>query len=60
MIVTSGYQINGTDIYENTGFSASHIMSIIQVLLDRYDIDRNDFVYSARDSKAAGKHRVGE
>jgi len=59
-IVTSGYQINGTDIYENTGFSASHIISIIQVLLDRYDIDRNDFVYSARNSKATGERSSSE
>lgn len=42
------YKIDGTDIYENSGFSASHIVSIIQALLDRYDIDHNDFVYSAR------------
>lgn len=42
------YKIDATDIYENSGFSASHIISIIQALLDRYDIDHNDFIYSAR------------
>lgn len=46
--VNGDYKIGGTDIYENSGFLASHIMSIIQALLDRYDIDHNDFIYSAR------------
>ena len=36
-----------------TGFSASHIMWIIQALLDKYDIDRSDFVYNARSNKKA-------
>ena len=47
-----GQKIHNTDIYESTGFSASHIMYIIQALLDRYDIDRSDFVYSARSTKS--------
>lgn len=27
------YKIPGTEIYENTGYSASHIMSIIRMML---------------------------
>ena len=46
--INGDYKISGTDIYENTGFSAFHILSIIQALLDRCDIDHSDFVYSAR------------
>jgi len=45
------YKIEGTEIYENTGFSASHIMYIVRELLDRYEIERSDFVYSARSNK---------
>jgi len=45
------YKLENTDIYESTGFSAAHIMYIIRALLDRYDIDRSDFVYSARSNK---------
>lgn len=49
---TGGNQkIRNTDIYESAGFSASHIMYIIQALLDKYDIDRSDFAYSARSNK---------
>ena len=43
--------VKGTDIYESVGFSSTHIMYIIQALLDKYDIDRSDFLYSARDNK---------
>lgn len=53
--VSGDYKINGTDIYESTGFSAAHIMYIVRELLDRYDIDRNDFVYSARSNKPEKK-----
>lgn len=49
------YKLENTDIYESTGFSAAHIMYIIRALLDRYDIDRSDFVYSARSNKPTGK-----
>lgn len=49
------YILEGTDIYESTGFSAAHIMYIIRELLDRYDIDRSDFVYSARSYKTGDK-----
>lgn len=45
-------KITGTDIYQSVGFSAAHIMYIIRALLDKYDIDRSDFVYSARSTKA--------
>lgn len=44
-------KIAGTDIYQSVGFSAAHIMYIIRALLDKYDIDRGDFVYSARSTK---------
>ena len=48
---TSGdNKIKGTDIYRSAGFSATHIMYIIRALLDKYDIDRSDFVYSAKAS----------
>lgn len=53
----SNYKIPGTDIYENTGYSASHIMSIIRAMLDRYDIDHSDFVYSARPTKPSLKEK---
>jgi len=49
--VYGDYKLENTDIYESTGFSAAHIMYIIRALLDRYDIDRSDFVYSARSNK---------
>ena len=49
--INGDYKISGTDIYENTGFSASHIIHIIRALLDRYDIDHSDFVYSARSNR---------
>lgn len=53
--VYGDYKLENTDIYESTGFSAAHIMYIIRALLDRYDIDRSDFVYSARSNKPATK-----
>lgn len=46
--VLGEYRLKGTDIYQSTGFSASHTMSIIKALLERYDIDIDDFIYSAR------------
>ena len=46
--VSGDYKIEGTDIYESVGFSASHIISIIRVLLERYDIEESDFTYSAK------------
>ena len=50
-LVTGNTRIGNTSIYQSTGFSASHIVDIIRALLDRYEIDRNDFIYSARSSK---------
>lgn len=47
---TGDSKISGTDIFRSTGFSATHIMYIIRALLDRYSIDRSDFVYSAKTS----------
>ena len=44
-------KIAGTDIYQSVGFSAAHIMYIIRALLDKYDIERSDFFYSARSTK---------
>lgn len=46
------YRLGNTDIYESTGFSASHLMQIIKALLERYDIDVTEFVYSARSNKS--------
>jgi uncharacterized protein with ParB-like and HNH nuclease domain len=51
--VNGDYKIANTDIYESVGFSAAHIMYIIRALLDKYEIDRNDFVYSARSTKSS-------
>lgn len=50
--VWGDYRIKGTDIYQSTGFSASHTMSIIKALLEKYDIDNEDFIYSARNTIA--------
>lgn len=45
------YQLAESNIYVSTGFSASHIMYIIGSLLDKYEMDRDEFSYSARDNK---------
>lgn len=50
-VISGDYKIADTDIYESTGFSAAHIMCIIHALLEIYDIDVTDFVYSARTYK---------
>lgn len=50
-VINGDYKIENTDIYENVGYSASHIMYIIRSLLDRYEIEHSDFVYSARVNK---------
>lgn len=44
-------KVADSEIYQSVGFSASTIMWIIRGLLDRYGIDHDDFVYSARDNK---------
>jgi len=53
--VSGGYKIGNADIYMSTGFSASHIMYIIRALLDKFDIDRSDFIYSARSTNTKDK-----
>lgn len=49
--VYGDYKLGDTDIYESSGFSSAHIIHIIRALLDRYEIDRSDFIYSARSNK---------
>ncbi len=49
--VNGSLQIKGTDIYENTNFSARYVIFIIRALLDKYGIDREDFTYSARKNR---------
>lgn len=49
--VNSDYRIGDTGIYVRLGYSAAHTISIIKALLQKYDIDTDDFVYSARESK---------
>lgn len=44
-------QVANSGIYHSTGYSAAHCMWIIQALLDKYEIDRTEFVYSARSYK---------
>lgn len=48
--VKNQYLIKDTDIYENTGFSAYDVIWIIRELMDKYDIEHDEFVYSARDN----------
>ena len=51
--VIGDYKLKGTAIYESAGFSAAHIIWIIQALLDKFEIDRDEFVYSARSNKSS-------
>lgn len=52
VVSNSDVKIKGTEIYVNaSGYSATSIMLIIRTLLDRCEIDRNEFVYSARHNK---------
>ena len=44
-------QVANSGIYHPTGFSAPYCIGIIQLLLDRYEIDRSEFVYSAKSYK---------
>lgn len=44
-------QVANSGIYHSTGYSAAHCMWIIQALLDKYEIDRTEFVYSAKSYK---------
>ena len=54
------YKIENTNIYESVGFSASHTIYIIRALLERYDIEESDFVYSARVSNYVKKDTADE
>lgn len=45
-------QVANSGIYHSTGYSAAHCMWIIQALLDKYEIDRTEFVYSAKSYKS--------
>lgn len=47
----ANYKVSDSEIYESVGFSASHIMHIVAALLDRYDIDYEEFSYSAMDTR---------
>ena len=49
--VKGDYKIPNTNIYEATGFSTWYIMTIIKKLLNVYELDIDDFVYSARSNK---------
>jgi len=44
-------KVADTEIYQSVGFSAATIMCIIKGLLNRYGMDSEDFMYSARDNK---------
>ncbi len=50
--VNGEYKVKDTDIYQNVGFSAAHIIRNIAALLDKYDIDHTEFVYSAKITKS--------
>src|SRR5699024_8948862 len=56
--VNGDLKLKNTDIYENTGYSASHIMDSIKALLEEYDIDITGFVYSARLNKKDWQHQI--
>ena len=47
--------IDGTSIYFSTGFSAQHAMALIKMLLERYDIEESEFVYSAKTNRSQRK-----
>lgn len=49
--INGDYRIGDTAIYEDTGFSSYQIMCIIKALLEKYEIDTEEFVYSAKDNK---------
>ena len=48
-------QVANSGIYHPTGFSASTCMWILQALLDKHEIERTEFVYSARSNKPTQK-----
>lgn len=49
--INGDYRIGDTNIYVNTGYSSYHIICIIKALLEKYDIETNDFSYSAKSYK---------
>lgn len=54
-LVGGGELLPDTAIYMGMRYSAYTIMCIIRLLLDRYDVDPADFVYSARSNLTNGK-----
>ncbi len=50
-IVKGDYVIPNTNIYESVGFSAWYILWIIKLLIEKYELSYEDFVYSARSTK---------
>ncbi len=50
-LVPKDIKVGKTEIYECSGFSSERIIRIIRWLLDKYDIDHSDFIYSAKASK---------
>ena len=50
-VTTGDDKLGETNIYVSSGFSASHIMYIVQALIDKFEIERNEFVYSARNNQ---------
>ena len=51
-------QVANSGIYHSNGFSAATIMWIIQALLDKHEIERSEFIYSARSTKPAAKEET--
>lgn len=49
--INSEFRVADTGIYLRVGFSSAHIITIIKALLEKYDIDIDDFIYSAREFK---------
>lgn len=50
-IVKGDYVIPNTNIYESVGFSAWYILWIIKLLIEKYELSYDDFVYSARSTR---------
>ena len=45
-------KIPGTDIYINSHKSAHDIMIIVKALIDKYEIERGEFIYTAKDNRS--------
>lgn len=54
-LVKGDYKVANSDIYLNTGFSASRIIWFLKALLEKYDIELSNFVYSAKDVHGSDK-----